>query len=70
MNGPIVYRIFDTEKQEYWETFKQKVWLKPGSAKNAWNVGYYQHYTEKVVFNKQSRFVIHAFNLTFAKEIK
>lgn len=64
MQSPYVYRVYDTKKREYWEAHKQKVWLKPASAKNAWNVGYYQHYRNKVPFNQQTRFEIHTFSLT------
>ena len=65
----LVYRVYDTEEQKYWEAYKQKVWLKPASAKNAWNVGYCRDYKTKVPFNKQTRFVIHSFKLQHYREI-
>lgn len=56
-----VYRVYDTKKKEYWETFKPKVWMKLGSAKNAWNIR--RHHFGEPVFSGQTRFVIHTFTL-------
>lgn len=55
-----VYRVYDTKTSSYWSSQKGKtVWLRPGSAKNSWNIGSGIHFNHEA----QSRYIIHSFSL-------
>lgn len=63
-----VYRVFDTEKQKYWTSPRNKVaWTSPAYAKNAWNAN--GRSWRKPPFNEQDRFVIHVCEMNVVEVI-
>ena len=55
-----LFKILDTETNEFWDTYHGKcVWSKPAHAKAAWTQS---HYRERIRFNDQTKYVIVLFS--------
>ena len=54
-----LYRVLDTETNEYWATHNGKsVWMQASHAKSAWTT---THYRLSTKFNDQKRYIIMEF---------